>query len=315
MIRREAPAIQDVQQVLTECLHSTDFTVERERSGVSTYVYRVHAAGQVLYLRVLPEQGMSFVVEVQLHQLLRLKGVQVPEVLHFEHRNEVLGMSMMVVTEIAGSDASRCDSADQYKHLLREAGHQLALLNQVDVDGFGWVVRDNTSLDKKLHGEKRSLHEVIFENLDEDLSGLAGHVFHPEEAARIRQLLDSGTELMTRHAPKLAHGDFDDSHIFQQDGQYSGIIDFGEIQGSSPFYDLGHFKLHDGQRYQGFEALTAGYHDVRMLTRDDHAEIDLWALWIGVRRLGMIHGRPLGGYHEHLSRTVKQLLTHMKPMK
>ncbi|WP_169445265.1 phosphotransferase family protein [Paenibacillus terrigena] len=310
-MKQEAPSLEGVQQVVSECLRSSDFTVERVLSGVSTYVYRVHSAGRVLYLRVLPERELSFGVEVHLHQLLRRRDVQVPEVIHFEHHNEILGMSIMLVTEIPGIDASSCASFDRYKNLLKEAGHQIARIHQVDVDGFGWIVRGDASLEMTLRAEKSNLYDVIHAFLDEDLSILAGHVISLEEASRIRRILGDGTDLMTRHSSKLIHGDFDDSHIFQQDGRFTGIIDFGEIQGGSPLYDLGHFKLHDGQRYQGFDALAAGYHEERMLTNDDHSEIDLWALWIGIRRLGMMYKRPWGGYHEHLSRIVKQLLAQM----
>ena len=40
----------------------------------------------------------------------------------------------------------------------------------------------------------------------------------------------------------LAHGDFDCSHIYVADGRYSGIIDFGEIRGANPWYDLAQFR-------------------------------------------------------------------------
>ena len=38
----------------------------------------------------------------------------------------------------------------------------------------------------------------------------------------------------------LAHGDFDATAIFYRDGRYSGLIDFGEIRGTEPLFDLGH---------------------------------------------------------------------------
>lgn len=44
---------------------------------------------------------------------------------------------------------------------------------------------------------------------------------------------------------RLAHGDLDLIHIYQDKGEYTGIIDFGEIRGADRLYDLGHFNLHD----------------------------------------------------------------------
>jgi len=315
LIKHNAPSMEDVIQVVRECLGSTDFEVERVFSGASTYVYRAHHMGKLFYLRVLPEKDMSFGVEVYLHRLLRQADVQVPEVIHFEPRHDLLGMSIMLVTEIPGSDASECLSAEMYANLMKDAGRQIARINQIEVDGFGWIVRGGASCELALRAEKGELQDVIDAFLDEDLSVLAERVFSLGDTSRIRGLLREGAVLMTRHPSRLVHGDFDDSHIFQQGGEFTGIIDFGEMQGSSPLYDLGHFKLHDGQRYQGFHALAAGYNEVRVLTSDDHLEIDLWALWIGVRRLGMIINRPYGGYHEHLIRTVKHEIQRIHPMK
>jgi aminoglycoside phosphotransferase (APT) family kinase protein len=112
---------------------------------------------------------------------------------------------------------------------------------------------------------------------------------------------------MARHEAHLAHGDFDDSHIFCFHGVFTGIIDFGEIQGSSPLYDLGHYKLHDGQRFLGFDTLSKGYSDIRKLTRDDQLEIDLWAIWIGMRRIGNVcrQKRIWNKWHDHVVKTIR----------
>ena len=110
---------------------------------------------------------------------------------------------------------------------------------------------------------------------------------------------------MTRHESFLIHGDFDDSHIFSHNGRFTGIIDFGEIQGNSPLYDLGYFKLHDGQRHLGFNSLVKGYNEVRELSSNDQLEIDLWVLWIGIRRLVILCKRTWGSYHDHFVKMLK----------
>jgi hypothetical protein len=68
--------------------------------------------------------------------------------------------------------------------------------------------------------------------------------------------------------------------------------------------------LHDGQpgqRYFGFNFLVKGYSEVRELSYYDQLEIDLWAIWIGIRRLGSACTlkRTWGSYHDHLVKFVK----------
>ncbi|WP_199615415.1 aminoglycoside phosphotransferase family protein [Paenibacillus alkalitolerans] len=304
MIKKDAPHIDLVKQLVSDCLNSKAFMLERVLSGVSTYVYRVHFDGNIFYLRILPEHNLSFGVEVHVHSLLREKEVQVPEVIYFEHHNEAIGMSVMLVKEIHGSSVEACSSMNEYEGILFEAGKQIAILNKVKVDGFGPIKRGKEEYGIALRGEKNSLHDYIYEYLDEDLFLLSENVFNKNVTSRIKSTLNTGTAQMLSHQSYLSHGDFDDSHIFFHNGKFTGIIDFGEIEGNSPLYDLGHYKMHDGRRYAGYHSLVKGYNEVKALTYDDQIEIDLWALWIGVRRLGIVLNRTWGSYHEHLIKMV-----------
>jgi len=84
----------------------------------------------------------------------------------------------------------------------------------------------------------------------------------------------------------LAHGDFDCTHIFEANGSYTGLIDFGEIRGTEPF-DLGHFLLHDGEtaRWPLFDDLLAGYASVDSAPTLDVAAIVRSALQLGTCQL------------------------------
>lgn len=305
MNRKEAPHINVIKDIVSECLHLSEFKIERVLSGVSTYVYRIEFVEEILYLRILPEHNMSFAVEVHLLNLLRQRNVQVPEVIYFAHDYEAIGMSIMIVKEIVGYNIENCPSAEQYENILYHAGKQLAVINQLPVVGYGWIVRGSNQHKHVLQGEKLLFQDHIYEHLDSDLIVLSENVLLRDVILSIRTILENGRTLMLRHQSHLIHGDFDDSHIFAHQGKFTGIIDFGEIQGNSPLYDLGHYKLHDGQSYLGYPSLAKGYNEVRRLSYDDHIEIDLWALWIGVRRLGMIYNRTWGWYHDHLIRAIK----------
>ena len=94
----------------------------------------------------------------------------------------------------------------------------------------------------------------------------------------------------------LAHGDLDVTHIYQRDGRYTGIIDFGEIRGADRRYDLGHFHLHDGETLAGLVLpdLLAGYREVAPLPPEAERQIRLLGLLIGLRALRGSLRRPPG---------------------
>ncbi|WP_282940255.1 aminoglycoside phosphotransferase family protein [Paenibacillus sp. RC67] len=250
-----------MKRAVGEALSIRDFHLVRVLRGSSTYVYRVQTGGETLYVRILPEIGMSFGVEVHVHSLLRLRNLHVPEVIYFEPRHEALDMSLMVVKEIVGSSVRDCTLKNDYEAVLFEAGKQLALIHEVKVDGYGMIRREWTEPGTELNGEKHSMHEYLFGHLDDNLSLLSEPIFTQQETTQIANLIQSGSSLMLRHKPHLIHGDFDDTHIFQESKKYTGIIDFGELEGNSPFYDLGYYKLHEGQNgvFRGFRRLLEGY--------------------------------------------------------
>src|SRR5919199_6785804 len=120
--------------------------VARVAEGVSTYVFRVERAGEVFYLRVLPEEGASFAPEVLAHRLLCERGAHVPEVIYWEHYNPALDHSVMVTTEIKGHAIGRGAEPGALRDVLVAVGHDLALANAIPVQHFGWVRRDRADV-------------------------------------------------------------------------------------------------------------------------------------------------------------------------
>ena len=107
-------------------------------------------------------------------------------------------------------------------------------------------------------------------------------------------------------AARLAHGDFDTTAIFCSDGRYTGIIDFGEIRGAEPAFDLGHFHLHDEERMPArlLPALLAGHG--RVALPPDEPSIRRSAVLSGLRQLCRWLDRGWGpGHPAVLSRAAR----------
>jgi aminoglycoside phosphotransferase (APT) family kinase protein len=259
--------------------------VERVAEGVSTCVYRVRYGDATFYLRVLPEVGATFAPEVRAHQLLRARGVWVPEVVYYDHLDTVLQRSVLATTEVVGCHVGRRPVDDATRRIMVEAGRQLAIVNSVPVTGFGWVRRDRPEV-TALEAEHPTLHAFAFEHLEADLWRLEwGRLLSRHDVEAIRSIVAAHPAWLEAEQACLAHGDFDVTQIYQQRGRYTGLIDFGEIRGADLWYDLGHFRMHDGETLPipVLDWLLEGYDSITPLPSDRLKRIAFASLLIAVR--------------------------------
>jgi hypothetical protein len=148
--------------------------------------------------------------------------------------------SLLISSEIAGEPLAHCRDEGAARRVVRAAGGELAVLNRVGVQGFGWVQRQPPGWPPR--GAFGTFAEFVTSRLPDPWPGPLGRLFTGTELERLWALVDSERRRDLGGA-MLAHGDFDATHIFQHNGHYSGLIDFGEIRGTEPLFDLGHFYL------------------------------------------------------------------------
>jgi Ser/Thr protein kinase RdoA (MazF antagonist) len=269
--------------------------VERAESGSTTQIYRIHRQGITLFVRVAEDVEDSMAMEAWVHGELRRRGVRVPEVVLLEPFDERIDRSVMVTTEIPGRSI-RDEGSDRGLHdVLTEAGRDLARIGAVPVRGFGWIRRDpeTTSLEAALP----SARSLMLEDLDEHLATLSDGLLDRRDIAAIEQAIELHVDMLDEDASYLAHGDFDDTHIYRDGRTYSGIIDFGEMRGAPPLYDAAHYALHDHSFGRPtLPSLLEGYADVAPLPEDHETRIHLLALLIGVRVMARVAGRPEPAY-------------------
>jgi aminoglycoside phosphotransferase (APT) family kinase protein len=260
----------------------TPLTVARVAEGVSTIVYRVEAGAQTCYLRILPELDASFAPEVAAHQQLGAAGLHVPEVLYFEHYSALFQRSLMLTTAIAGRAIGHTQPPATARQIVIEAGRELAQLNQVSVQGYGWVRRDTADL--QLRGEHATLPAWLTEEFESPIRALRRcRDLTLRDADALLRLLEMACEQLQHEPAVLAHGDFDATHIYYHDDLYTGIIDFGEIRGAHQLYDLGHFAVENSDL---LPSLLKGYSSVTPLHNNALRQIHLTGLLIAARRLG-----------------------------
>ncbi|MBA3946172.1 MAG: phosphotransferase [Herpetosiphonaceae bacterium] len=283
MIGTAEPAVQLVKELCERTFGlGKGVRVARVAEGGSTYVFRVERRGEVFYVRVLPEQGASFAPEVLAHRLLSERGVHVPDVMYWEHSNPRLDRSVMVTTEIKGQAIGHGTTPETVRNVLVAAGHDLALTNAIPVQHFGWIRRDSAG-SMCLQGEVACLRDWLLADLDVHLARLDRHsIFASGTSARIAAIIAASQGCFDDDHASLAHGDFDATHIYHDHGIYSGIIDWGEIRGTQPLYDLGHFGIENGAM---LPYVLEGYREVAQLPADFALRTQLAGLLVSLGRL------------------------------
>jgi aminoglycoside phosphotransferase (APT) family kinase protein len=274
---------------------STPLAYHRTPDGVSTQVYRVMRGGETFYLRVAEEADENLETDAELHRRLHDAGVKVARVVHVEAFHTPIGRSVMVTTEVPGrSLADRPAPVAIAESVVREAGADLAVVNQQPVDGFGWVRRHGPGW--PLRAEYPAFDPFLTSYLPEPWPGPLTSLFPAPALHAIEEIVEQQRQRPPARA-HLAHGDFDLTQIFHRAGRYRGLIDFGEIRGTEPLFDLGHFHLHDQDTVPArlLPALLAGYQQVRPLPADHEQSIRHSAVLLGLRQLcrwlGPTHGR------------------------
>jgi Phosphotransferase enzyme family len=290
-VARTRPDLTAIQVVAVAALGG-EIVVESVEDGVSTYVYRLGRGADVFYLRVLPEEGASFSPEVAVHAILRRQGARVPEVVYWEDLNHVVERPVMITTEIGGRAIGRGTVRSALPGILRAAGRDLALMNRVPVDGFGWIKRDVAG-DEGLQAAVPTEREFMLADLSHSLAVLDGVVLGGDQIGMIQDAARDYATLLDAPSASLAHGDLDATHIYCQRGCYTGIIDFGEIRGTGPYYDLGHFRFHDGETLtlELFPFLVEGYREVTHFSSDADRQTAFNSVLIGVEFLARTHAR------------------------
>jgi aminoglycoside phosphotransferase (APT) family kinase protein len=248
-------------------------------------VYRARVDGAVFYLRVAEQPGQDLTTDAQILERLGALGARVPAVVAAEAAPAEVPLSCMIVTEIPGRSVARAGTPDEARRAARLAGRDTALINSVTVAGFGWVQRNGA---QRLTAELDSYGDFVVSYLPETWPGWLAGIVEPDHLAELESLLNA-----ERHRPLghgcLAHGDLDLTHIYIHDGAYSGIIDFGEMRGAEPEFDLGHFQLHDGESrpMELFDSFLAGYAEVAPLADDHREAIRVSAILLGLRQLSL----------------------------
>ena len=312
MQRRDGFDLSTIRAVAAKALGTADLSVQRTEGGVAGQVYRVVRGGDEFFLRLGDDPVDNLSVDADVHTRLAELGVRVPAVVHVDPLAELVDRSVLITRHIGGVPLIASTDHAGASDVARAAGRDLALINTVAVHGFGWVRRDQPGTEAPWppFGAYRDYASFVVDDLPDPWPGAFGDLFTVDELGRIEAIVDDERNRPIVDA-SLAHGDFALDHVFHDDGRYTGIIDFGEIRGTEPYFDLGVYlqsgvHLHPELR----DAALDGYFEVTDKPADAMRPIHTAGFMKALRHLGywlqpsFTLERPV----ERFARTIAELL-------
>jgi aminoglycoside phosphotransferase (APT) family kinase protein len=258
-------------------------SIGRASGGRVAVVYRARVDGVRYYLRLAEEPGQDLGTDALILERLRTLDVRVPGVVAASAATAAFPRSWMIMREVPGRSIAQDGTDDEARQAALAAGRDAAVINSMPVSGFGWLERDGSS---QLTAGLPSYRQFAVSYLPEPWPGRLGEVFDQRQLDALHALA-VGQQDGAFGVGHLVHGDLDVTHIYSHAGRYSGIIDFGEMRGADPYFDLGHFLLHDGETrpVELFRSFLNGYRQVNQLPDDHGQAIRVSAILLGLRQL------------------------------
>jgi Ser/Thr protein kinase RdoA (MazF antagonist) len=274
-----------LEEALRRTLSSPDVHLLPVSPGRRAIVYRAETARGSFYVRVAEEPGQDLTTDAIVLDRARSVGASVPQVILVERDPPEMDRSFLVTAELPGKALASAGDGRMAEAAVRKAGRDVAVINCIEVQGFGWLVRDGGPV---LRAEFDRYEDFVVSQLPDSWPGWLERIFQTSELEALEQTVWEELEAPSEDA-RLVHGDLDVTHIFIDGDRYAGLIDFGEVRGADRCFDLGHFLLHDQEtrRDSLFEAFLSGYLEVRDLPTDHRLRIQRSAILSGLRQLSL----------------------------
>ena len=210
-------------------------TLRRSPTGKFNETHFVDGGPVPLVLRVAPPDDRSRMLfyehrmmrqEPALHALVRGRtDVPVPAVLAHDFSRTEIDRDYLLMERLPGTPISHLGSLtqDAFNDLLRQVGRFLRQVHEITGDRHGYV-GDHRPMEPQ--PDWPSAFHIMWHKLLDDIEGCGGYT--PDEASRMRRLLDRHAEVFDRPVPaSLLHMDVWAENILADErGRLTGLIDW-----------------------------------------------------------------------------------------
>lgn len=267
-----------VIQAVKDATGKLHISKKRIIAGELNEVYQVALAdGRFVIVRISHNGSGVFGREQWAINKCREKGISIPHVLLVkDYILDGAAYSVCVQERMSGEPLERGEfdyttmDTEDLRKIMQQAGKILSQIHTISTKGFGY-------LDANGVGEFKTSRDFLSEHLSQEQQELylklAKEVnFGEQEMKNIFTILVR--ESKRSYQSVLNHNDYAPKHIMVEDGQVTGIIDWGEASGNSPIADF--FTYSFWYPNIPWEWLKEGYENKEIF--EDDFEKKLYAL-------------------------------------
>lgn len=260
-------------------------------------------------------RDFQMLVEAWVADIVRGRGLPVPQVYHVDVRREHAPFDFAVVERGRGTALSVFDDYEERtRMLLREVGRLLAQVHSIQGDGYGFIdaapaVQRGDSM-RTLSGLCDVWSDYLVLKLAEHLDRcVALGAISAQEAKRIEALFAALKNTCDDAPAALLHGDPGSHNFLVDDGRISAILDWEDAQLGDPVFDVANWAtFHPERRHAVF---LDGYASVAPLSAD--FEVRFWLYYLRIALSKTVH-RARFGYTDRPDRpaAAKRIETGLK---
>lgn len=240
-------------------------------------------SGKSVIVRVSHREYPSFEREKWAIEQCAKEGIPVPRILLiYTAREGNKNLTVCVESKLAGiplgtSIKESAASEEEFKRYLKKVGSLLSKIHTIKPNGFGY-------LDGNGQGEFQTWEEVILKysvRKEKLLERAERWQISPDVITTTISILENHRDLYKQVTEgQLIHGDFGPEHIFVDNGEIVGIIDFENCMGGDPVMDFSWWDFFYGRNYP-VKLLLKGYEN-KMILENFELKLRLYRLYRGL---------------------------------
>lgn len=232
-----------VREVVREATGKEVKEKQRVVAGEANEVYRIiTTGGLIVFLRIARKSKPEFDQEVWAINQAKKIGLPVPEVLLVKHLTIDGRLTSFCIQRKLPGQVMERGSFDYrtldktaFRKLMNQAGFLLSKIHSIKTKGFG-------DLNGNGEGKYKSLKTFwpINAKHEKEYVNMAKNIRFPEDKMiKIFEVIRKKvSEFPDSTVSILNHGDYGLKHLMYDGKNICGILDWGEVSGNSPIYDL-----------------------------------------------------------------------------